>query len=520
MWAHLLPGMQRCAVDEGVEGLTIESPPVRMLLALAAVTAVAVAFVVAPGPALALVVALTILLAFWCPEAAFVVALLVLGFEGSIKALLTENPLTTSVSPEAFGAAFIDLALFTAMVAVVIRRRHDLRRATEIELDRWEKLVLLAGAAWLMLSVVQLALADDLKQGIEGLRLTQSYVLVAAVAALAFPAGRSRRLTGLLVVMAFIAGYAALRVAVGPSDAERAFALSKETVTLYGSVFRAVGSFSSAIGMVSVLVPVFVFTLTLGLLSSVHRVLCVGIAAAAMVGIIGSYARVALVAVAFGMVVALGFAAYIKRRQGSPSAGTAGPSRLRLLGLVAGILALVIGGTVLAAQSSPRLQDRLGGLLQPWEDPSVEMRLETWEDHFQLALDEPLGGGPGTIGSAEDDPAAKTTDNSYLKILIDQGFLGLGLFLVGVLGILALLCRRTARIQASESRIVSVASLSAFAAFLLMMIAGEFIEQPGKVFAWLMIGLAASQVLDESLRADPPSQSGRAAAETAVVAPR
>jgi O-antigen ligase len=85
----------------------------------------------------------------------------------------------------------------------------------------------------------------------------------------------------------------------------------------------------------------------------------------------------------------------------------------------------------------------------------------------------------------------RTTDNSFLKILVEQGVLGLALFAAGMVAAVVLLARRIRRVP-SESRPLGFAALAGFVSFLGLSISGESVEQPGKVVAWGLLGIAAA----------------------------
>jgi O-antigen ligase len=85
-----------------------------------------------------------------------------------------------------------------------------------------------------------------------------------------------------------------------------------------------------------------------------------------------------------------------------------------------------------------------------------------------------------------------TADNSYLKILREQGLPGGVLFLVGVLGLTAVVARRLRRVD-RDARVLGLAALCGFVAFLILSGTGEYVEQPGKAFAWTLLGVAIAQ---------------------------
>jgi O-antigen ligase len=249
---------------------------------------------------------------------------------------------------------------------------------------------------------------------------------------------------------------------------------------------RAIGSFSSAIGLSSFLTPVAVFALVLGFLMPRARLLAWTVAGLALVGLIGSYSRASLFGVALGVCCGL-LLVFV-------AADMPGRRKLGAAGLVILTLAGTYGGLLVASEASPQLRDRAKGVLDPLGDESVKLRFKTWRRNLDDAIDHPLGQGVGAVGaaSAPTRTNVRTTDNSFLKVLVEQGVFGLALFAGGMLGAVILLARRLRR-AAAEYRPVGLAALAGFVAFLGISFAGESVEQPGKVAAWGLLGVAAAQ---------------------------
>jgi hypothetical protein len=288
----------------------------------------------------------------------------------------------------------------------------------------------------------------------------------------------------LLAVLASVAGYAALRALVGPSELERGFALTRaQGAPEYGDVFRTVGSFSSAVALASFLVPAGVFAFALALLDVELRVPATLVFAAAAIGVLGSYTRVALVALAVGALVAaaLALAGAIRTPR----------RKLAVVAVVAAALALGAAATAVASRASPEVRERARAFVDPLDDASVRQRLDTWEDAAADVRREPLGAGLGTVGRASaTGREAVTTDNSYLKVLREQGVVAGGLFVLGLVVGLAALAVGVLRAPPGD-RPLGVAAVAACAAFVVLAGAGEYVEQPGKVVFWTLLGAAA-----------------------------
>jgi hypothetical protein len=446
------------------------------------------------------IVAGIVVLAWRAPAWALIAAVLLVGFEGSIKILLGIEG-TPLGGNRAAGAAAIDIALFSAIAGVLIadRTRTPWSLWSRAKLPERRTILLLNG--WLALSVLQIAQGGDLSRGLHGFRLFQAYTLVALAAAvvLARPRWTARATKALLAVGLVVGVYAALRVVVGPSDAESDFATSVVSVTSYGGALRAIGSFSSAIGLISFLAPITAFALVIGFIDRHLRRLAWAVAALCLVGLIGSYGRASLFGLALGLVFALVLVV--------AAADMPGRRKLAAAGLVVGLLLATYGGVLVASKASPQLHDRVSGILDPLGDKSVELRFENWGKVLRAVGHEPLGHGVGAAGSASAPTRAQfvTTDNSFLKVLYDQGVIGFMLFVGGVLAAVVLLARRLRRAE-GESRAVGLAALAGFVTFLGISMAGEYVEQPGKVIAWGLLGVAAAQALRDPRGVDPDSR--------------
>lgn len=453
-------------------------------------------------------VAAIVVLALLAPPYAFVLSILLFGVEGTTKALLTMEQTPLPFAAHAVGAVLLDVALLAGVLGLVVADRGRTLTRIWAALDRVGRITALALGAWLLVSVLQIPLSGDLGRGIAGFRLTQWYLVAFLGGLLAARWVVGRQVSRLLLGgLAAIALYGGLRVLVGPSDLERTYALSREGVTefQFGEVFRAVGSFSGAVGLASYLAPAAAFSFALAVLVPRHRALGAVVFVAALAAVVGSYVRAGLVALVagllFGLVVALQ-GGWLTRKRKVIAAGVA------LAVFFAGAVA-----TTVASAVSPETRARAAGLVNPLSDRSFELRIETWRDAADSLRDHPLGLGLGTVGHASSlgDGNTRTADNSYLKIFVEQGFVGGVLFLAGVVGILGVLTRNVLRAKPAE-KVVGIASLAAFASFLVLALVGEYVEQPGKVLAWTLAGVAAAIGLGAARSSDDePDLRSRAA---------
>lgn len=452
---------------------------------------------VAVWPALTVLVALTgvvAVLAWRAPAYAFVVTLLLFGFEGTLKLAVAGEGVPLSAAPAAGAAALIDLCLVLSAVGVLVSDRLRTPRLIWRAAGGLERTGLALLALWLALALPQLALSASLGAGIEGMRLTQLYVVALPVAAVAFHRSRARvesLVTALLAVFGLVAGYAALRVATGPATDERVYALAQDSVTEVSTAFRAVGSFSGTVGLESFLVPVVGFCLVLALLGR-DRGYAAAIAAAGGVALVASYGRAPLVAVVAVAVLALVLLVGDGRLAGVRRLAVASAVAVGVLGLGA--------GAVVAGSANEKAGTRAQGLIDPLGDESMRMRLESWGDDLEQIGRHPLGQGLGVVGDASGDSRAtkRETDNAFLKVFVEQGLPGGLAFAVGLVALWLGLARRL--LALGEDGALGLAALLGTAGFLVLATTGEFFEQPGKLVAWTLLGIALGQAFQHARR--------------------
>jgi hypothetical protein len=150
---------------------------------------------------------------------------------------------------------------------------------------------------------------------------------------------------------------------------------------------------------------------------------------------------------------------------------------------------------MVAGAANPVVEWRAKALAHPLSDYSVTTRIDHWGDTVARAAAEPFGSGIGTVGRATaEGRRAVFTDNSYLKVLREQGFAGALLFLLGVGGIAVAAVLRLVRGDPLR-RPLGTAALVAAAGFLALMVMAEYIEQPGKVLAWTLLGVAVWEAI-------------------------
>ncbi len=479
--------------------------------ALAILACTALVAVIPTVTLAALGLILVIALAVLAPPYALIAAVLLVGCEGVIKVGLEHEVSRLGVSGDAIGAAVIDTGLLVAILGILLRDRGRSLRAIWGNAGRWARIALALLAGWLVLSLLQLPVLGDIDTALAGFRLTQAYVLVGLGGAMLLARSRPEHVVNVLVaVLLVIAAYGAFRAVGGPSDSERLAAFARATTPLVpsegGVIFRNTGSLSSAIGLASFLVPAGVFLFVLGAFAVRLRLAAWSGVALVLVALVGTYVRTSLIAVALGTICTLAFAMFASGLARRTKIGL-GLASVPLLGVL-----VVLGALLPSAVSggSQEVQQRSSGLLRPLSDESLQVRLEHWRETLDVVQTHPLGTGVGTVGRATLDEQGRVTfaDNSYLKVLHEQGPLGALLFMLGVFATLIAAARGAAR-HAGSRRALGLAAAGASFSFFLLAWTSEAIEQPGKVLAWLLLGIALWTAFGAHEPAEPAAEGAR-----------
>ncbi len=455
------------------------------------------AVLVSVGPTtalLALAMILVTTLAFVAPAFGLVGAILVVGFEGVIKIGLAREWAGAGVTGDELGAALIDITLFIGALGVAWRDRCRTLLVIWRQAGRLPRLALCLLAFWLLLSLVQMNQTGDLGTAVAGYRLSQAYVL--AVLAGAMLLARSRPepvLAALVAVLLVVSAYAGFRGIAGPSESERLAAFARATTPLVpsasGVIFRNTGSFSSAIALASFLVPAGVFLFALGLFRQRLRLAAwVGVALV-LVALLDTYVRASLVAISVGTVVTATVAMVTTGVLGHRAKAVLA---LAAVPLLVGLIAVGAVAPNAVSSGSEEVATRGEGVFKPGSDASLSVRFDRWRDTLRIVRDNPFGTGVGTVGRATLDDESNTvtfTDDSYLKVLQEQGPLGAVPFTLGALAALVAAAAGAAR-RIGPERGIGLAAIGGSLSFFVLAATSETIEQPGKVLAWLLLGIA------------------------------
>lgn len=179
--------------------------------------------------------------------------------------------------------------------------------------------------------------------------------------------------------------------------------------------------------------------------------------------------------------------------------------RLRLLYPSLLVIALLVAlsfpfilKTVTPYITNPALQVRLLSLADPLGDKSMHDRFQRWNGLWELITVYPQGIGVGMTGAAslryadEPSPAPVTSDNTYLRVLLETGWIGLLLFLWLLISIFLRGLWLSRKLKDSL-RLLACSFTAAHIAFMIILFFGEYIElNPGRTLIWIFTGLLFS----------------------------
>lgn len=487
-----------------------------MSLAASGVAGAVLGVALAAWPFFTLAILLAVALgatAWRSPEHAFLASVLLFSTEGWWKAMLSQHGTPLPVEGNVVGAAFLDACLLVSVLALarvgaVARLRERWR-----ESPQGMQLALALFLAWIVVSAAQAMLVGSLSEGVHGLRLVQAYAVLCLAGALLLPRAFHARAVSLVLAGGLATSlYAIVAFVFGPQSVLRGHTLNEAGIETFGGVVRASGTFSAALGLATYLAPVAVVGLAAALLARRGRLIATTCASTASAAVVLAFVRSGTVAIATGfcMTAVLAFVQLRSEPRGP---------RWRVVCLAALAGAVLVLGTSLASRVSADAQTRNEGLVRPLADESVQLRLDTWRETMRVLAAHPFGTGIGSVGAASAragaDPSGPTAgsggttiaDNSYLKILREQGAFGV-LFVLGLGAAFLSLLHGLWRERAGPA---AVASTLGSASFFVLAAATEAIEQPGKVLAWTLLGIALAGVWATGTEQRPVATSKRRA---------
>jgi hypothetical protein len=298
---------------------------------------------------------------------------------------------------------------------------------------------------------------------------------------------------GILVITGLVAGYAVLRWIIGPAASERALVLigpggaynfSDGKINVFGSFpnTRSLGVWTTSVLPLCVALGFY--------LRGRWRIAAFVAAGLVFTALLGSALRSGIVAVVVGCLVVLAVMAFTR---------AAGGIRLGVvLATFAGVGATL--AIVLAISAGPSYSNHsYTAIIDPQRDPSYQERLYKWEAAWRDADKHPLGQGLGTAGRTavvEQRFFAignYDVDNSYLKVVLDEGIFGLMLFVAALGALLTGLVRRSLATVDRQRAALGAGGAGALTSFMVVMWTGNYVEGLPAFIAWAIVGLGLAQ---------------------------
>ena len=348
---------------------------------------------------------------------------------------------------------------------------------------------LVAPLLYLVVSALQVPLAESLDLGFASFRASVWYMLAFVLVGLApWPAGTLSRISRGVVVVALALGtYCTFRFITGESAQE--YAAARAAAPSLDDRFS--GSMLSANQLSAWSGTAIPFCLALAIgWGGRWRLVALGAVGTLAVVLLATDVRGGVAAAAAGVLLAL-----LLHQLAPVFPGRVG------VGLLAAALvaAVAVGAYAVAAEGTSRA-DRLESLLDPAEDVTYSERLKRWDLAVDVMGDNPLGLGLGTVGevAVRKNPAGsavdRNLDSSYLKVGLEQGVIVMGLFVLALLFLLAGMALRALRSTAPESASLAIGGSGSLAALLILFYSGTYIEGMPIVASWLMVGLGVAAV--------------------------
>jgi hypothetical protein len=354
---------------------------------------------------------------------------------------------------------------------------------------------LLALLLFLALTALQLfSSSGSLSVGLRSARASHWFILAFVLLALSgFERATLDRIArGVAVVALVVGAYAVVRLAIGPAAAERNFAASfGQPNLLQNGDLGLFGSFVSRhqLGAWCALMIPFCAALALGYRGR-WRLVATAASALCAVALLGSQSRIGLVATVAGLLLVLVLHSFARAFPGP-----------RLGALAAALITVaVIGGAAfsLTIADSPESTARYELLTTPTNDPSYLSRVRRWNRVLEDLRGHPGGLGLGSAGGVQETAprfvtvALFSVDGSYLKVAYEQGLWMMALFIGAVVLVLLGLARRALAVREQRQATVLFAATASFGAFLVLLVAANYIEGYTALLAWLLGGLGAA----------------------------
>jgi hypothetical protein len=387
----------------------------------------------------------------------------------------------------------IDLILAALWVTVLL---------THLVKERDRPLWIAPGLALLVLFIgiafLEIGTATSVGLGVKSFSYSTWYMTVVPLLALAgWRLGTYLDISkGIVLVTLLVAGYAVLRLLIGPSSSERIYAIeSAGPYTTIGGSLSLVGSFPSRHALAFWVACAAPLCLAVALID--RRQLRTP--AAVAVGLCLPAAYGTDVRAAIPALIAGGGTVIILNQLSS------GAKALRQT--VVAVAIAVVGGTILFSTVTGSNSGRYGAILSPGGDPSYQAHIRKWEDAVSDIGGHPFGLGLGTAGRLAETGqngvvtiASYNLDNSYLKIAYEQGFIVLALFVATMIALLVGLARRGVRARSPGVRALATGAAGSLVAAAVMFFTGIYVEGIIAFAVWIPVGAAIGAIGAESAR--------------------
>lgn len=356
----------------------------------------------------------------------------------------------------------------------------------------WPGVVVLAG--YMFFTVAALVASDTFDQGLASYAESGWYMLTFILVGYAGwrASAYSSLVRGVLLVALVVGAYATLRWIIGPAAAEAKIATTQ--FNFVGDELKVVGSFPSGQDLGGWTAAVIPFCVALAVaLGGRWRVLAIAAASLCMIGLVGSQLRIALAAVLVSTALVFLLHGFAKSFPGVRAA--------RSLPIVLVALAIGGGAFALTGGSADPVNHSYASLFNPTRnDPSVGQRLYKWEQALDDLDGKPFGYGIGTASFIELRPGrfylnigANNIDNGYLKIALEQGFMVMVVFTLGLLLLVVGLSRRAILTADREKAGVAMGAAGTLLSFLILMVAAPFTDGPRSLIVWIIVGAGVAQ---------------------------
>lgn len=346
---------------------------------------------------------------------------------------------------------------------------------------------------YLLLTLADIAASENVELALRSFRTAGWYMLALMVVGFA-PWGRASRTRiarGFAAVALAAGAYALLRWLTGSTGAELEIARAVNRDSLRDVAL--IGSFDDDQRLAAFCAVAIPFCLALAVtFRRTWRLLAAAAAAACTIAVFGTEARSAVAAAVVGAAVVVGLYQLARAFPGLHLGATSV--------LVCAGLSISAAGLWVASETGSLGLGQYAAILTPSNEPSYQARTRTWDEAWREVDERPLGRGLGTVGEVSSGSyarfavlGARSLDNSYLKIALEQGVAAMVLFVLGLLLLLFGLARRATAARHPERAGLAIGACGALAAFLLLLWVGTSISGFPALTAWILIGIGVAQ---------------------------